>query len=83
MLKIRTPPPPCHVSIVQLAPPPNATHIVPPEVGSTNSGMAFWQSDLRRNPNVSKNISEPLGTLLERFLWLMVFLLIDKSMMPM
>ena len=53
MVHISTPPPPRHVGMVKLPPPPNASPIVPPVVDSTNDGVVFWHSVSRRNPNVS------------------------------
>ena len=54
-------PTPCYVGMVQLCNPLNSTHIVPPSVYSTNSGMLFRKWVSRRNPNISIDDNSTLG----------------------
>ena len=61
MVHINLTPTPRHLDMIQILPPKNATHIVTPAVNSTNAGMEFQQSVLRRNNNVSADDKITLG----------------------
>ena len=61
MVNITPPSPPCHVAMLQLPPPQNATYIVPPAVYSINTVVAFYQSVSRRNHNAFADDTITIG----------------------